>query len=299
MKLRLQYPSSHLASCSVCTGGRAHVGKWQCLDTGVPDTRRSARAPVALIEYARQTTRLCRCPCGKRPPPGARHPAGTARSDLRDRAHGCHQHHERRAFGLAVARPGGGKRATASPSPLPVGREPGGEGRRGAGHPGRCDARRLLGRAPRQRSRRCGCATRGRPGARPQPRGPDPCCKAWRNSAWPVTSWVCCRSRRWGAFSARSRPSASPSWRSNSGARPGSGTERSARLAHDAPLAAPADPAPCPSSWRRAPFESAASANPDVNAGRHGIDVARAERERTYRDRLPDFAVGRAQQPSR
>ena len=35
-----------------------------------------------------------------------------------------------------------------------------------------------------------------------------------------------------------------------------------------------------------------------MNAAAYGIDVARAERERTYQDRLPDFAVG-VQQPPR
>jgi cobalt-zinc-cadmium efflux system outer membrane protein len=63
--------------------------------------------------------------------------------------------------------------------------------------------------------------------------------------------------------------------------------------AHDAPLAAPADPAPLPEQLEAgALFEAAASANPEVNAATYGIDVARAERERTYQDRLPDFAVG-------
>ncbi len=63
--------------------------------------------------------------------------------------------------------------------------------------------------------------------------------------------------------------------------------------AHDAPLAAPADPAPLPDGL--APgglFEAAASANPEVQVAANGIDVARAERARTYQDRLPDFAVG-------
>jgi outer membrane protein TolC len=62
---------------------------------------------------------------------------------------------------------------------------------------------------------------------------------------------------------------------------------------HDAPLATPADPAPLPEHLDAgALFEAAASANPEVNAAAYGIDVARAERERTYQDRLPDFAVG-------
>ena len=63
--------------------------------------------------------------------------------------------------------------------------------------------------------------------------------------------------------------------------------------AHDAPLAAPADPAPLPDGL--APgglFDAAASANPEVQVAANGIDVARAERARTYQDRLPDFAVG-------
>lgn len=63
--------------------------------------------------------------------------------------------------------------------------------------------------------------------------------------------------------------------------------------AHDAPLAAPADPAPLPEQLEAgALFEAAASTNPEVNAATYGIDVARAEREQTYQDRLPDFAVG-------
>ncbi|AVZ79898.1 transporter [Zoogloeaceae bacteirum Par-f-2] len=62
---------------------------------------------------------------------------------------------------------------------------------------------------------------------------------------------------------------------------------------HDAPLATPADPAPLPEHLDAgALFEAAASANPEVNAAAYGIDVARAERERTYQERLPDFAVG-------
>ncbi len=63
--------------------------------------------------------------------------------------------------------------------------------------------------------------------------------------------------------------------------------------AHDAPLAPPDNPAPLPERLEAAVlFEAAASANPEVNAAGSGIDVASAERERTYRDRLPDFAVG-------
>ncbi|WEN43036.1 hypothetical protein CKCBHOJB_02637 [Thauera sp. GDN1] len=65
------------------------------------------------------------------------------------------------------------------------------------------------------------------------------------------------------------------------------------RRPHDAPLAAPAEPPPLPEGLRPGSlFEAAASANPEVQVAANGIDVARAERERTYRDRLPDFAVG-------
>ena len=39
-------------------------------------------------------------------------------------------------------------------------------------------------------------------------------------------------------------------------------------------------------------FEALASTNPEVQVAVNGIDLARAERERTYQDRLPDFAVG-------
>lgn len=63
--------------------------------------------------------------------------------------------------------------------------------------------------------------------------------------------------------------------------------------AHDAPLAAPAEPAPLPAQLEDgALFAALARANPEVNAAAQGIDVARAERERTYQDRVPDFAVG-------
>ncbi len=63
--------------------------------------------------------------------------------------------------------------------------------------------------------------------------------------------------------------------------------------AHDAPLAPPDDPDPLPDRLEAATlFEAAASANPEVQVAANGIEVARAERERTYQDRLPDFAVG-------
>lgn len=63
--------------------------------------------------------------------------------------------------------------------------------------------------------------------------------------------------------------------------------------AHDAPLEAPAEPSPLPEKLAiGALFDSVATANPEVNAATFGIDTARAERARTYQDRLPDFAVG-------
>ncbi|SEF74416.1 TolC family protein [Thauera chlorobenzoica] len=63
--------------------------------------------------------------------------------------------------------------------------------------------------------------------------------------------------------------------------------------AHDAPLAAPADPPLLPEGLAPgALFEAAAGTNPEVQVAANDIDVARAGRERTYRDRLPDFAVG-------
>lgn len=63
--------------------------------------------------------------------------------------------------------------------------------------------------------------------------------------------------------------------------------------AHDAPLAEPADPAPFDERLEADElFEAVASANPEVSAAAFGIDLAQAERERTYQDRLPDFALG-------
>lgn len=63
--------------------------------------------------------------------------------------------------------------------------------------------------------------------------------------------------------------------------------------AHDAPLAPPDDPEPLPEQLQAASlFAAVASANPEVQVAANGIDLARAERERTYQDRLPDFAVG-------
>ncbi|TAH50465.1 MAG: TolC family protein [Betaproteobacteria bacterium] len=63
--------------------------------------------------------------------------------------------------------------------------------------------------------------------------------------------------------------------------------------APDAPLAAPAAPPALPDGLDPAAlFEAARSRNPEVHSMASAIDVARAERERTYRDRLPDFSVG-------
>jgi outer membrane protein TolC len=67
--------------------------------------------------------------------------------------------------------------------------------------------------------------------------------------------------------------------------------------AHDAPLAPPDDPErlpePLPEQLEAAAlFEAVASTNPEVQVAANAIDVARAERARTYQDRLPDFAVG-------
>ena len=62
---------------------------------------------------------------------------------------------------------------------------------------------------------------------------------------------------------------------------------------HDAPLDAPAQPPPLPERLVIGPlYEALANANPEVNVATFGIETARAERARTYQDRLPDFAVG-------
>lgn len=61
----------------------------------------------------------------------------------------------------------------------------------------------------------------------------------------------------------------------------------------DAPLADPADPRPLPERLEPAVLlDAVRNRNPEVLAAARGIDVAKAERERTYRDRLPDFSVG-------
>lgn len=63
--------------------------------------------------------------------------------------------------------------------------------------------------------------------------------------------------------------------------------------APDAPLAPPAEPAPLPEALAfGALVEQARARSPEVLAGLRGVDVARAERERTYRERYPDFSVG-------
>lgn len=60
-----------------------------------------------------------------------------------------------------------------------------------------------------------------------------------------------------------------------------------------APLAAPSTPAPLPERLEAAAlFDAARASNPDVQTSAAGIEVARAERARTYQDRLPDFRIG-------
>jgi len=60
-----------------------------------------------------------------------------------------------------------------------------------------------------------------------------------------------------------------------------------------APLAAPSEPLPLPERLEGAAlFDAVRARNPEVQTSTAGIEVARAERERTYRDRLPDFRVG-------
>ncbi|MCM8565494.1 TolC family protein [Thauera linaloolentis] len=61
----------------------------------------------------------------------------------------------------------------------------------------------------------------------------------------------------------------------------------------DAPLAAPAEPGPLPDLRDAAErFERARSRNPEVMAAAEGVGLAHAERDRTRRERLPDFGVG-------
>ncbi len=60
-----------------------------------------------------------------------------------------------------------------------------------------------------------------------------------------------------------------------------------------APLSAPSTPAPLPERLEAAAlFDAARNSNPEVQTSAAGIAVARAERARTYQDRLPDFAIG-------
>ncbi|MCD6679677.1 MAG: TolC family protein [Burkholderiaceae bacterium] len=60
-----------------------------------------------------------------------------------------------------------------------------------------------------------------------------------------------------------------------------------------APLAAPTEAPPLPERLEAAAlFDAARTRNPDVQTSTAGVEVARAERERTYQDRLPDFSVG-------
>ena len=61
----------------------------------------------------------------------------------------------------------------------------------------------------------------------------------------------------------------------------------------DSPLDAPAEPPPLPERLViDSLFDALMNANPEVNVATFGIEAARAERARTYQDRLPDFAVG-------
>lgn len=63
--------------------------------------------------------------------------------------------------------------------------------------------------------------------------------------------------------------------------------------APDAPLASPAEPAALPDALDAAAlFERARARSPEVLSAAQGVDVARAERARTYRERQPDFSVG-------
>jgi len=63
--------------------------------------------------------------------------------------------------------------------------------------------------------------------------------------------------------------------------------------APDAPLASPSEPPALPKQLEAAVlFDAARARNPEVQTSTAGIEVARADRERTYRDRLPDFSVG-------
>lgn len=59
------------------------------------------------------------------------------------------------------------------------------------------------------------------------------------------------------------------------------------------PLAAPLDPTPLPTDMTMAGLvERARAFSPTIAAAGHGIEAARLERDRTWRDRYPDFSVG-------
>lgn len=59
------------------------------------------------------------------------------------------------------------------------------------------------------------------------------------------------------------------------------------------PLAAPRDPAPLPADVTMAGLvERARGFSPTIAAAGHAIEAARLERDRTWRDRYPDFSVG-------
>jgi outer membrane protein TolC len=63
--------------------------------------------------------------------------------------------------------------------------------------------------------------------------------------------------------------------------------------APDSELAAPRDPAPLPQALPLAKLvERVRAASPTLAAEERAIDAARLERERTWRDRYPDFSVG-------
>jgi len=63
--------------------------------------------------------------------------------------------------------------------------------------------------------------------------------------------------------------------------------------APDAPLGAPQEPAPLPQTVVLANLvERARATNPAIAAEERGIEAARLERDRTWRDRYPDFSVG-------
>ncbi|NMG53963.1 TolC family protein [Aromatoleum aromaticum] len=63
--------------------------------------------------------------------------------------------------------------------------------------------------------------------------------------------------------------------------------------APDSPLAAPHEPPPLPQAVTLGPLvERTRATHPAIAAEARGIDAARFERDRTWRDRYPDFSVG-------